>query len=107
MGKAWKNEKIKVVKIRRNLYQIFFCSADEVENVVNSGPWCIDNNLISVRKWEQQISLEDETFKCVKFWFQIAGFPGEYYTKDVGRKVAGMFHDCESIQIRESMEEEG
>ena len=42
MIKAWKSEYLKVIRIKENLYQIFFRTADEMNSIIKQGPWCID-----------------------------------------------------------------
>ena len=41
--KAWHTEKLKVIRIGQNLFQIFFGSVEEATKVATQRPWCIDN----------------------------------------------------------------
>ena len=91
MAKAWRKENLKVIKIKHNMYQIFFQTAEEVAMVINQGPWCLDNNLISLKQWVPQIEEKDDSFNKVKFWVQAVGIPRECCTKEVGRKLANRF----------------
>ena len=78
-----------------------------MDKIVTQGPWCFENNLMSIVWWERGIKIQDDSFKMVSFWFQVSGLPLECYTMDVGRKVAGLFSECKEIQIRASQEEGG
>ena len=106
MVKAWKCESLKVIKLDTNIYQIFLRNTEEVERLLSQGPWCFDNCLMSIVKWERGANPKTENFHLVKFWLQLSGLPRELYTKEVGRKLAGLLKECEEIQIRETQEEE-
>ena len=67
MAKGWKKEDLKVIKIKPNMFQIFFNTTDEVEKVIKNGPWCLDNNLIALKCWKPQTEAKDESFHSVKF----------------------------------------
>ena len=68
MMKAWKCDSLKVVKINTNTYHIFLRTKEETDRVVTQGPWCLDNSLISIVKWERGIVPKSEDFHLVKFW---------------------------------------
>ena len=97
MAKAWRCESLKVVKISTNIYHIFAKSEEVLDRILYQGPWCLDNNLIATIRWERGLKIQDDSFNMIKFWFQVTGLPRELYTKDVGRKLGGIFRQCEDI----------
>lgn len=101
LKKVWKLKKINMVKIRVNVVQIFFPDLEVMENIIKGRPWCFYNHLLALQRWERIKEYIDSSFDYIYFWIHVGSFPVECYTKELGRKVASMFGECEEIQIRE------
>lgn len=62
---------------------------------------CFNNDLPALQRCDRSKEFSHESFNKVYFWIHIGGMQVEYYTKKVGKKIAGMFGDPQEIQFRE------
>ena len=91
MKKAWKDESLKVIKLKANTYQIFFKNKAEAECIVEQGPWCIDNNLISLKQWSRQKNPEDKASILSNFGCRQWGYQENVTQKKLGERLPEAF----------------
>lgn len=51
MKKVWRIEKLKVAKIRANIFQILFPDIEVMEKIIKGGPLRFDNSLLALQHW--------------------------------------------------------
>ena len=71
-------------------------SADVVR-VLQGGPWCVDNILLVLKRWDRSVVLNDEIFQDSYFWVHIRGLPRECVTLPVGIELSALFEGCREL----------
>lgn len=75
LKKVWKFEKLLVIKIWMNVIQIFFTDVENMEKIMRGGPWCLDNHLLALQRWERVKEFTDASFNGIFFWIHVGGLP--------------------------------
>lgn len=75
-----------------------------MQDVLNRGPWNIDNCLLIIKAWHPGFNVDTEDFAHTHFWMNIVGLPREMYTTEVAMKIASNFTNVTCIQLREKGE---
>ena len=75
--------------------------------VWNNGPWCFDNHLRALRRWEKGMSVRSVTFLKQPFWIQVWGLPfviiNEEAGSDIGRSKGELVEvDCKAFKSYQS-----
>ena len=75
--------------------------------VWNNGPWCFDNHLRALRRWEKGMSVRSVTFLKQPFWIQVWGLPfviiNEEVGSDIGRSIGELVEvDCKAFKSDQS-----
>ena len=75
--------------------------------VWNNGPWCFDNHLLALRRWEKGMSARSVTFLKQTFWIQVWGLLfdliNEEARSDIGRSIGELVEvDCKAFNIDQS-----
>ncbi|KAF3438709.1 hypothetical protein FNV43_RR21473 [Rhamnella rubrinervis] len=65
----------------------FFCEAD-IRRVEQTGPWCFNENILLLHRWEHDVSPYEISFKETTIWVQFLGLLLEWYTPQFVRKLS-------------------
>ncbi|KAF3436742.1 hypothetical protein FNV43_RR19491 [Rhamnella rubrinervis] len=65
----------------------FFCEAD-MRRVEQTGPWCFNENILLLHRWEHEVSPYEISFKETTIWVQFLGLLLEWYTPQFVRKLS-------------------
>lgn len=76
MSKAWQCDIISMHQLQNEIYKIFLEDVEQVEFVVNCGPWNFDNNLVVVCQWKEGSDVASLDFSMEAVWIHIVGFLG-------------------------------
>lgn len=86
MRKVWGlAEGLRILDVGDNLFHFWFTSIVEMQRVLNGGPWCFDNMLFLLKKWEVGMRADSIEFHEVDFWIQLWGLPLECIPRRLGR----------------------
>ncbi|GAA0142340.1 hypothetical protein LIER_03262 [Lithospermum erythrorhizon] len=55
MSRAWNFKGLRVSRVRGSILHVFFPDEKVKERVMESGPWCFDNNLIVMVDWGRDV----------------------------------------------------
>ena len=100
----WKlGDDLKVVEVGDGLLQFKFSMESQLNWVWNNGPWCFDNQILALRRWEKGMTARTETFTHLPFWVQVWGPPFDLMTEeagqDIGRGMGKIIEvDCKAIK---------
>ena len=100
----WKlGDDLKVVEVGDGLLQFKFSMESQLNWVWNNGPWCFDNQILALRRWEKGMTARTETFTHLPFWVQVWGLPFDLMTEeagqDIGRGMGKIIEvDCKAIK---------
>ena len=94
---------LKVVEVGDGLLQFKFSMESQLNWVWNNGPWCFDNQILALRRWEKGMTARTETFTHLPFWVQVGGLPFDLMTEeagqDIGRGMGKIIEvDCKAIK---------
>ncbi|KAL3511205.1 hypothetical protein ACH5RR_030606 [Cinchona calisaya] len=81
-----------VIELGPNTFQFTFGLQSDMMRVLNNRPWVLDNQLLSLHKWELNIEVNDDKFKISPLWVQVRNFPLHWFSKEVGWKIGRVFY---------------
>lgn len=76
-----------LIDLGNDNYIVKFQSEDNKNKVLHEGPWFMDENFISVRKWEPNFVPKKETITHTATWARLPQLPTEFYDKQVLERV--------------------
>lgn len=86
--KAWEDvEGMQITDFGVNLFLFSFNSEEEILTILNKTPWYVMNKLISLQRWNSQVSLKEIVFNKVQFWVQLQELPLECMTVKCAEKI--------------------
>ena len=88
----WKlGDDMKIIEVGEGLLQFKFSMESQLMCVWNNAPWCFNNHLLALRRWERGMSVRPVTFLKQPFWIQVWGLPfaliNEEAGSDIGRSI--------------------
>ncbi|XP_058180206.1 uncharacterized protein At4g02000-like [Rhododendron vialii] len=88
MRKVWGSpDGLRVVDVGDNLFHFRFANEMDLQRVVNGGPWCFDNMVLLLRRWEAGMKANTVDFNEIDFWIQLWGLPFECITPEIGKEI--------------------
>ena len=92
---------LKVTEIRTNMFQFTFVQKSDLERALNDEPWIYDGQPLILVKWTEGIEDEQNAFDKCRIWVQVWNLPLHWITKEVGRKMGGIFNEVIEVITRE------
>ncbi|KAL0015735.1 hypothetical protein SO802_002804 [Lithocarpus litseifolius] len=98
---------LKIVEVGDGLLQFKFTLESQLLWVWNNGPWCVDNQMLAVRRWEKGVTARSVTFTHLPFWVQVWGLPidllNEEAGHDIGRGLGKVIEvDCKAFKANQA-----
>lgn len=90
---------LRISEVGPNLYHFIFSLDEEMQRVLNGGPWILDNQLLVVRKWKEGIERDKEAFRSTFLWVQIWNLPIHWVSQATGFKLGKLFKDVKEVVI--------
>ncbi|KAL0005149.1 hypothetical protein SO802_012710 [Lithocarpus litseifolius] len=59
--------------------------------VLNNDPWCFDDNLLVLQRWEKGMTATSVTFSLLPTWVQVWGLPLDLINEEAGWKIGKGF----------------
>ena len=78
---------LKIVEVGDGLLQFKFTLESQLLWVWNNGPWCFDNHMLAVKRWEKGMTSRSVTFTHLPFWVQVWGLPFDLMTEEAGHDI--------------------
>ena len=98
----WKlGEDLKIIDVGEGLLQFKFSMES------HNGPWCFDDHLLALRRWEKGMPVRNVTFTKQPFWIQVWGLSfdliNEEAGSDIDRSIGELVEvDCKAINSDQS-----
>ena len=84
----WKlGDDLKIIEVGEGLLQFKFLMESRLMWVWNNGPWCFNNHLLALRRWEKGMSVRNVTFTKQPFWIQVWGLPFDLINEEAGSDI--------------------
>lgn len=102
MRKVWGSpEGLRMVDVGENLFHFHFSNEMDLQRVVNGGPWCFDNMVLLLRRWEAGMKADTVVFNEIDFWIQSWGLPFECITREFGEVIGGRIGVVLEVKVTE------
>ncbi|XP_075649946.1 uncharacterized protein At4g02000-like [Castanea sativa] len=84
----WKlGDDLKVVEVGDEVLQFKFTIESQLLWVWNNGPWCFDNQLLVLRRWEKDMTARSVSFTHLPLWVQVWGLPFDLMAEEAGQDI--------------------
>ena len=64
-------EGFRVIEHGDNVYQFFFTNETDTMRVELGSPWLFKNHVLHLRRWNEEMKIEEEDFSNFPIWVQI------------------------------------
>ena len=104
----WKlGSDLKIVEVGDGLLQFKFTLESQLMWVWNNSPWCFDNHLLALRRWEKGMTVRSVTFTHQPCWIQVWGLPFDLIIEEEGSDIGNGLRklvevDCKAFQIEQA-----
>ena len=78
---------LKIVKVGDSLLQFKYSLDSQLRWVIDNGPWCFDNQLLMLRRWEKGMTATNITFPKIQLWVQVWGLPFDLMNEEAGLEI--------------------
>ncbi|KAM2126516.1 hypothetical protein ACFX1R_006525 [Malus domestica] len=86
---SWKEYgQIDVKWVKNNTFIITVQDESTATKILNQVPWAVMKQNFLVKRWNQELALEEINMQKVLFWIQIRGVPLYFISKDNVRRLA-------------------
>lgn len=76
-----------MVELGDGLLQFKFSMECQLNWVWNNGPWCFDNQILVLRRWEKGMAARSVTFTHMPIWVQVWGLPFDLITEEAVQDI--------------------
>ena len=104
----WKlGDDLRIVELGDRIFQFKFSLESQLAWLWNNSPWCFDNHLLALCRWEKGMTMRSVTFTHQPFWIQVWGLPFDLITEEVRRDIGSGIGklvevDCKTFQTEQS-----
>ena len=82
---SWKfGADLKIIEVGEGLLLFKFTIDSQLQWVIHNRPWCFDNHVLLLRRWEQGLTAGNISFTHCPMWVQVWGLPFDLFFK-IGR----------------------
>ncbi|XP_020266255.1 uncharacterized protein LOC109841719 [Asparagus officinalis] len=91
VGRLWKPKCSLEIYSRENGFFFFkFGCHEELNRVLNGGPWLFDGRLIILKKWSENIGLERELLTSVPVWIRLPSLHLKLWSNNIISRIASL-----------------
>ncbi|KAL3530648.1 hypothetical protein ACH5RR_009970 [Cinchona calisaya] len=98
---------LKIFELGPNLFQFSFKNKEEMTRVFNGRPWIIDNQLIVLNQWKENIEYDKDVFNFSPIWIQVWDLPLHWLSKEVRSIIGGTAGEVLEVLLSESWGKKG
>ncbi|KAL3508218.1 hypothetical protein ACH5RR_033600 [Cinchona calisaya] len=92
VNQAWNfSKKLQISEIKANMFQFNFDQDVHINRVLNGGPWFIDNQIVILKKWKEEIEEDDKIFDKDTLRVQVDNLPLHWLSPNIGLKIGFVF----------------
>lgn len=74
---------IEVLSTEHGFFFFRFGCVEDLDKVLEEGPWHMDNRPLVLQKWGPNLSLRNEELSKLPVWVKLSGLPVEHWTEEV------------------------
>nr|XP_027067674.1 uncharacterized protein LOC113693318 [Coffea arabica] len=82
-------------------------NSEDKDRIVEGGPWVIDNQMLVLRRWVEGIEDDYKAFVTAPLWVQLWNLPVHWLSREIGRKIGGVFKEVREVVIPQAGGKEG
>ena len=98
---------LSVVELGPNVFQFNLQNSEDKDRIVEGGPWVIDNQMLVLKRWVEGIEDDYKAFVTAPLWVQLWNLPVHWLSKEIGRKIGGVFKEVRDVVIPQVGDKEG
>ncbi|KAJ1394588.1 Endonuclease/exonuclease/phosphatase superfamily [Sesbania bispinosa] len=88
--KLWRQKgNMEVIDIDYEYFVIKFEDFDDLQHVLDDGPWMLADHYIVIKRWQPSFFPIEDDLRHVAVWVRIPGLPIEFYDRRVLRRIGG------------------
>lgn len=91
---------LKIVELGEELFQFKFSLESQLKWVIENGPWCFDNHLLVLRRWEKGMTAMNVSFPRIQLWVQVWGLPFDLMNAEVGKVLGEGLGDVLDVDVK-------
>lgn len=91
---------LKIVEVGEELFQFKFSLESQLKWVIENGPWCFDNHLLVLRRWEKGMTAMNVSFSRIQLWVQVWGLPFDLMNAEVGKVLGEGLGDVLDVDVK-------
>ena len=91
---------LKIVAVGASLLQFKFLLESQMKWVEDNGPWCFDNHLLVLRRWEKGMYAFNASFHSICVQVQMWGMPFDLMNEEAGKKIGSVLDKVMDVQGR-------
>lgn len=92
LKKKWElNGGLVLTGIGHDYFIARFSNLGDYNHVLNQGPWMLDDNYLTIRKWIPNFITDDSPRRFLTAWVRIPHLSVEYFDKEFLHKISGKF----------------
>ncbi|KAL0010773.1 hypothetical protein SO802_005881 [Lithocarpus litseifolius] len=91
---------LKIVELGEGLLQFKFSLETQLKWVIDNGPWCFDNHLLVLRRWEKEFSAINVSFPSIQLWVQVWGLPFDLMNDEAGREIGSGLGEVLDVDVK-------
>ena len=85
---VWKfGQDLRMTDVGDGLIQFKFSMDNQLQWVLQNGPWSLDNHLLLLRRWERGMTTFSMNFLTIPLWVQVWGLPFDLFNEEAGTDI--------------------
>ncbi|XP_075669967.1 uncharacterized protein LOC142639709 [Castanea sativa] len=88
------------LRAAKNLLRTVWRVGNDLKWVIENGPWCFDNHLLVLRRWEKGMTAMNVSFPRIHLWVQVWGLPFDLMNTEVGKVLRKGFGDVLDVDVK-------
>ncbi|KAK8584149.1 hypothetical protein V6N13_109540 [Hibiscus sabdariffa] len=90
-----------MVVLNKNFFLTKFYKQEGNKNILNKCPWIFDGDLLAVREYKPEFSIDEYNFDKFQIWVIVFGIPLGMMSKQLGGSTRSMMGAFVAIDMRE------
>ena len=82
-----------------SIFQFFFSKEVDALRVEGGAPWLFKHYILNLKRWRNDLKIEEEELIHVPIWIQLWGMPKHFKTMELGRKIGDRIGEVKDVGI--------
>nr|XP_027076011.1 uncharacterized protein LOC113699853 [Coffea arabica] len=98
---------LSVVELGPNVFQFNIQNSKDKDRIVEGRPCVINNQMLVLKRWAEGIEDDYKAFVTTPLWVQLWNLPVHWLSREIGRKIWGVFKEVRDVVIPQVGGKEG